>query len=481
MNYSMRPNYLSKGQSKFKEFWNAIKYFLAVEAFITFMMLGFGFGGKLVIQLFIGVPPLLILASSGKKAKLFILYYLCLIFVIGQRTIWIGHDFRIVPSAAIFWGLALMLLLSGKSQFRTPGKMFPASVLILSIASAFAIALAVFNFGSDYLNLGFGYAHMMWMSIPAFYVCNRLVQRIESVQNISTILSFGCIFLSFLGIAEYLGMGFVHYFSGFIKGETMMGQEGTTRMAATFWGNSHLASYLAMCFPLIMVQVFSSKTMVQKALSMLSLVLTFTAIYLSGHRGVWIPVLLGIAVYFYFKGAKGVLILFILIALGVHFVPESAKARMAGLSGEKRDSSSVKREHRALDCWELIKKSPILGHGWGASGLVHSDPLQIWADAGLAGFLGFVGSFLAVWRRLFRVRKIRDALYKEYFQGFFVSAFISFGILVQQSWMNLPEDYTPFWIIMGLAYQFPNVVFVEKTLVAQQNPPAGPVIYGRSQ
>src|SRR5205814_340537 len=119
-------------------------------------------------------------------------------------------------------------------------------------------------------------------------------QRIEPVQNILTIISFGCIFLSFLGIAEYFNLGFIHYFSGFIKGETLMGQEGTERMAATFWGNSHLASYLAMSFPLIMAQFFSSKTIIQKVLSLLSLSLTFVAIYLSGHRGVWMPVLLGI-------------------------------------------------------------------------------------------------------------------------------------------------------------------------------------------
>lgn len=459
-----RPFFLLKKISRAKEFMNALKYFILTQLFMAILMIAFGSGEKKILQVFLGVPPLLFLVFGGKKRTIIIFYYICLLFVMGQRTLYLGEYFRIVPSAIILWGLAFIALAIRPQK--VPGIPLPAPVLILGFASAAAIVLGAVD--NRNLNLGFSYAHMMWLSIPAFFVCHRVVHRMEQIQSVVTMLSFSCIFLSFLGIAEYQGFGFVKYFSGFMKGETLIGQEGAARMAATFWGSPHLASYLGLCFPLILAQFFSSRTMTQKTFSCLGLVLTFVAIYLAGHRGVWVPVLAGIALYFHFRGAKGIVILMILIALGIYFVPKSAVERMQGLAGERRDSSSVKREERARGALELIVKSPFLGHGWGASGLVHSDPLQIWADSGIFGFVGFMGCFFVIWIRLFRISKIRDSLYKDYFRGFFVSVFVGFTILLQQAWLNLPENYTPFWVIMGLAYQLPNILFIEKKIALGQ-------------
>lgn len=460
--------------SVMKEVFKVLKLFFGVQLFFAIMMLSFNYGGPVVFGVISAIPPIVAWSTGGKKGYRFIFYFLCMAFVIGQRTVYIGHYIRIVPSGAILWVLAITCLLI-KPQYRISRKPIPWSVVFLCIGCFWGIVLGVVN--NFEANLGFSYALMMFMSVPAFFVSYRLIQRMEHVKMITDILALGCIFLSFLGISEYLGLGFVHIFSAYVKGGGSMGQGGFVRMTASFWGGPMMVGYLSLCFPLTMAGFFTSKTWIQRSIYLVSLVLSFVAIYLSGHRGIWLPALIGIAFYFYLKGVKGLMILIILIAVGVHFIPEAAKSRFAGISGKKRDSSSVKREERARFAWDYIVKHPVLGNGWGASGLVHSDYLQIWADTGLLGFLGLLFCFFAVLRRLFYVVKIRDKIAQEYARGFISSIVCSAIILIQQAWFNLPEQYTPFWVVMGLAYQLPNVVNVERMLrVSELNKPKVPGI-----
>ena len=462
MNTKSLPQPLSgKKFSRSKEFWATVKYFTVLEIFFAVMMASFNFGGKVVFGILIGIPPLIALGTGSRKAYQFILYFICILFAMGQRTIHIGHYFRIVPSAIILWGIAVVALFT-RPQFPSTKKTLPWSVLILSLSSALGIFIGFNN--SQNVNLGFMYAHMMWMSIPAFLVAHRFAQRIEHIQTIVNVLSMGCLFLSFLGIAEYYGLGFIRYFSGFIQGKTLSGQEEFTRMAATFWGGPMMAGYISMCFPLILAHFFSSKTMTQKGISLISLTLCFVAIYLSGHRGVWLPVLFSLIIYFYLKGIKGILYILILITIGIHFIPQGAKTRLGGLYGEQRDSSSIKREGRAREAWEMIKENPVVGSGWGASGLVHSDFIQIWADAGFTAFSTFVWIYLMIFKRLLGVVKTHNKIFKEYCYGFFAAILSTMGILLQQTWLNLPELYTPFWFVMALAYQYPNIISIENKI-----------------
>lgn len=452
------PKILSPAQYRLMEITRGLQYFVLMQLFFTAMVLSFSFGGEVVFGLMIGVPPLVAWAAGGKNGYRFIFYFICMAFVVGQRTLYIGDHFRIVPSAVLLWGLAALCLVVKPNPFAK--RIIPWSIVTLSFSCLPAIALRLLA-GADW-NEGLYYSHMMWMSIPAFFICSRLINRQEHIRTILTIMFLGGFFLSFLALSEYFQFGYIKYFSNFlVQDAAMMSQEQFKRLGAGFWGGPMLAGYLTLWFPLILSHFFNSKTLLQRFIILLSLTLIFLTIYFSGHRGLWIALVFAVGVFFYLKGIKGVFILLLLVGIGLQFMPEHAKTRIESLTGAHEDTSAKKRKVRAEFAWELIKKNPVMGAGWGASGLVHSDFLQLWADAGLGAEVGLAAIFIQIFRRLKKFSKKAKKEYKEYAHGFIASLAAALVILLGQAWFNLPEQYTPFWIFMGLAYNYSNIIQIE--------------------
>lgn len=449
----------SRSFGKAKEFFNAVKYFLSLQCFFALIMIGFSLKGGVALGVLMAGPALFAFFSGARKGSIFLLYYIAACFVIGQRSIYIGAYIRFVPSDVLMLGLAVMALIN-KPRFSIPNSArIPLFVWVLS---AFSL-LAVFMRPDWYPeNAALAYAKMMWMAIPAYMLVRRVSQRYENYQSFFTIVAFGCFFLGFLALAEYLNLGFIHYFTGFLDTKSSTGYEGFRRLGGRFWGGPMLAGYLAMFFPMIITQINVSRTFIQKVILTAALVLSFFTIYFSGHRGIWIALMVAIGFFYYLKGFKGVLILVLIVVIGYTAMPEGAKTRFETLFGNKKDSSAIKRGHRAHDAWEMIKTDPIIGHGWGASGLVHSDLLQIWADAGAGSFGSFMLLLFINLHRLYgTLRKLKNKIYKEYAYGLFASLICSLVILANQAWLNLPEQYAPFWMLMALAYFFPAVLIIE--------------------
>ncbi len=426
------------------------------------MVISFSWGGQNIFAVLIGIPPLVAAALMSRRSLFFIFYFMCVLFVVGQRTLYWGPSLRFVPGEMLLYLLGFLCL-----GYKTPSPLLrqggiPAAVWVLFLATFFAVystARWTYYQPGD-LNQAFFYAKMMWLSIPAFFVCGRLIQRFEHVQTTILLISVGCFFLSGLALAEYYHLPFIRYFGGFVeaKSHDSFSAEGFRRLGASFWGGPMLAGYLTVSFPVIMSQFFNSKSNVQKMITLGTLVMNFLVIYYSGHRGLWVTCLISIAIFFYLKGLKGIFILLLLGSLGLHFVPDIAKERIQSVVGSTEDSSAKKRKERAEYAWEMVKRDPIIGSGWGSSGLVHSDFLQLWADAGGVAFLSLLFIFLQITSRLWIwFRKIRDRSYREYYFGLFASVSAGFIILWHQAWFNLPEQFFPFWILMALAYHYPTI------------------------
>ncbi len=443
-----------------------------IQIFFLVMMISFSYGGPIAFGVIIGIPPLLVWGMGRRRNYLFIFYFICISFVIGQRTVYIGGYMRIVPAEVLLCLLALTCFFI-RPQYSSQKAAVPLAATMLAVFCIPAIFLsAAQRFYEHNLSVSFEYAQMMWMAIPSFFVCHRLVQRMENIQNFILLLSMGALFLSFLALAEYFHFGFIKYFGGFIVKDAAEAFDvsGFRRLGATFWGGPMVAGYLILCFPLILAYWFNSRTMIQKILVGVSLVLSFLTIYFSGHRGLWVAFSMAMGSYFLLKGIKGIFVLILLIGIGVSLMPQSAKKRMETLYGEKRDSSSVDREERAREAWEWIKQNPIVGNGWGASGLVHSDFLQLWADAGLGAMAAFLILWFQILRRLLvSLKKTRDKIFREYSFGFFASLFGVLFILSTQAWFNLAEQYAPFWVVMALAYQYPNIISRERGIMIARN------------
>lgn len=460
-----------KSVNKVRERWKTIGIFFAAQLFFASMILSFAWGQKIVFGILVAIPPLAAAVTMSRRGLFFIFYFMCMTLMIGQRTIYIGPNIRIVPAEVL---LILLFVFCLSYQSRSPllrQGTIPIPAIVLSAFSLFAIYTTYrwANFYWDSINTAIGYAILMWLSIPAFFVCGRLIQRLDQMKTILTIIMMGCFFLSALGLIEYFNLPFIKYFGGFLNEESLdrLAYEGFRRLGASFWGGPMLAGFLTLCFPLLIAHWINAKTMTQKVLFGGTIILTFLVIYYSGHRGLWVACLFGIACFFYLKGLKGIFILMLLATLGLQFLPKEAKARIKTLYGETEDSSAKKRKERAEEAWQIVLKDPVVGSGWGASGLVHSDMLQIWADAGGFTLASFVLLFFQILGRLWlRFRMIKDRVMKEYCCGFFGSLAGVFVVLMDQAWLNLPEQYIAFWIIMALAYQYPNVILNETRIQA---------------
>ncbi len=457
-----------KTLSSTRENWKTLGFITLVQFFFAVMIASFSYNGKVAFGVLIAIPPLFAAATLSRKGLYFVFYFMVMIFVVGQRTVRVGEWVRLVPAEVILWVLGLLSIGFNPPANLKQGKI-PLAAVVLLLTTIFAVYTTA-NWGSyqtgSNINKAISYAKMMWMAIPAFFLVGKMINRIEHLKNTLTLLALGCMFLSFMGLSEYFQLGFMKHFGGFVdlndpEASVNVADE-FRRLGATFWGGPMLAGFLTICFPLILSHWRNAKGFVLKTTLLLSLLMTFLVIYYAGHRGLWVACAFSIACYFYTKGLKGIFIFILIAGLGLQFAPQAAKDRMQTLYGEKEDSSARKRKNRAEYAWAIVKKDPIVGSGWGASGLVHSDFLQLWADAGGIAFLSFLFLFgQGMLRLLIMLSKTRDPYYREYFYGFFSTLGGAFVVLAEQAFFNLPEQYVPFWIIMALAFQYPNIVINE--------------------
>lgn len=458
---------ITSNQLKAKQRWRALFSFASLQVFFALMIASFSMGGKTVFGILIGIPPVIAVATMSRKGILFIFYFMIVLFTVGQRTIYIGMV-RFVPSEVLLWGLAAICLsFKGVSGLRS-GKV-PVAVIVLFCSTLFAVFATTrwIYFQDGKIDRAIGYAKMMWMAVPAFFVCGRLAQRFEVIDKSVNLISMGCLFLAFLGLSEYFHLGFVRYFTGFVlQDHEISGAEGFRRLGATFWGGPMLAGYLSVALPLILAHFFASKSKIDRLFIGTAVVLVFLSVYYSGHRGLWVAVVFSLSCYFFVKGLRGIFILLILGTLALQVTPKIAVERIKSLSGETEDSSAKKRKHRAEFAWEIIKKDPVIGSGWGASGLVHSDFLQLWADAGGVSLAALFFIFIQTWiRLLIKAHRARSKIHKEYYCGFIAALAAAFVALANQAWFNLPEQYVPFWVIVAMAYHFPTVIYNENKIV----------------
>ena len=116
-------------------------------------------------------------------------------------------------------------------------------------------------------------------------------------------------------------------------------------------------------------------------------------------------------------------------------------------------SSAIIRLDRAKTAIGVIKDHPILGGGWGASGLVHSDILQMGADAGVITAELFVIFYLQILNGLRNsISKSQDPEMKEYRIAFLSSLFGFLFSFFIEAYFNLPEIYAPFWFMLGMGW-----------------------------
>lgn len=439
-----------------------IYYVVRMFAFFVLVILCFSAGNKYLTGIVIAGPFLVGVMKGVEKGPHSILMLACAAFVLGQRTVHFGNYVRVVPSEAILWLLALLCLPRPKPQLLLKTSM-PFAVLIL----CGCLLLGFFSRRPEYpwdFNLAVAYSKGLWLSLPVFFVISHAITRSEQYRRLFYLMAIECLFLSILSVAEVYDLPFIHALPGFYgEKHVVVDFAEFTRSFSGFWGNPMLGGMIAIWFPILLYQWNYTKTPIRKLIIGSALTLSVLCIYYSGFRGVWGSLVVSLAAFYYLKGLRKTFAFLLLLGVAVQFMPETAIERMSAVQGEDQDSSTLKRLHRMHVAWEMIKERPFLGSGWGASGLVHSDYLQLWADCGLPAPLAFLAVMLAVLKRLYSSIRLIDSMeQRECLYAFIASVLMVFLILTNQPFFNLPEQYPPLWVLMALAYQYPNVIRSER-------------------
>lgn len=163
----------------------------------------------------------------------------------------------------------------------------------------------------------------------------------------------------------------------------------------------------------------------------------------------------------------------LIFTIGFFLVPQEAKNRVQESFGDTMESGTADRLSRIDDAIKIIQDNPWYGSGWGAAGLAHNDWLQIWADAGLFMMLAFLWLFVKI---ISRLKRFSDSAvpshYKHFSRALIASSVALMLIIAFEPLFNLPEQYPPFWTILGLAYIYPDMIRRELAVRAQRGAPA---------
>ena len=184
-----------------------------------------------------------------------------------------------------------------------------------------------------------------------------------------------------------------------------------SRVLSFFDNPNTFAEVLLLLLPLTLALVLCSKHLFCKLLASGALVLGFTALGMTYCRAAWIGFACAMVVMIFLWKPKLMPVFFVLCLLAAPFLPASIWHRVLTIF-DSSDSSTSSRFPLFKAGVDVIVRHPLSGAGLGTAAVqryvkllnlyhaqtpfVHSHNiyLQVWAELGILGIVGFVGSLL---------------------------------------------------------------------------------------
>jgi O-antigen ligase len=379
-------------------------------------------------------------------------------FAIGWRQIWITPQLRIHPSEIIIWGLFGLLLFQKRPLLGS----IPGSLKVFLGMGLIGIFTASLN-GTDWDIILSEFKNFL-VIIPILYITLEVVREAKQWRKTLLTIAIVTFYISLLGLIEYFLPQLIAPLQGsfFAEQNIIYSGQGFARADFTFWGGSFANIFLG----LALVPVLSSATVERhlgwRVFLFMTTVLCGLGIYVAGGRGSWVGAIIGLALYTFFNTKHGwlkaILMLVVFYNVVLYLLPEEALNNIYAVffPEEYPDPSRMTREARAQIGINLIKQKPLLGHGWGGSGWVHSDLIQIGAN------LGAIALFLFLWWYLSQTKLLFDTIRRNtganwpatsqaYGWGLFAALCIGFLNLGVQGINVLPPLIIPLWFLVSLA------------------------------
>jgi hypothetical protein len=371
---------------------------------------------------------------------------------LGYRTVALTPNLPLHPAEVILWGLLMSLGLlyavqRGRTEFWLPVWLW------LSIPFwvwAWWIGLEADQPWDKML----AELRAFVLLIPLFVVAaNVLVRREDWRSSLIVFYATGA-WIGGLGILEYLFPGARQLFPGFMTHmKAIAGQEGFQRAAFSFYGSPIATFVCVLAVPVATAAWHWWPARGPRLLTLVAAALQVGGIYIGGYRSIWFLLALQFLLFILVRQGPvwGTLCLVPCLA-GYRLLPavalERAQSLLFALEGNPSDTSATKRWGRASEAWDAALQQP-LGHGWAASGWVHSDFIQVAANLGVLAGLLFAGAYLITLLRLghrFRAER-RVGGDGDLGLVLLLSFIAAGGILAMEGVQVLPQLVLPVWFV----------------------------------
>jgi hypothetical protein len=400
---------------------------------------------------------------AGRRVWEPLFFFWILTFALGYRTFHVTSNLSIHPSEVIMWLLFVSLLGTAMVRHKIPHGILPilgwffVAIYPLGLVRAFQNGIPPDVQLADLLP--------MLVLVPIFAFTREMVTAESSPRiwrTIGGLLTVVAFYISFLGVLEYYFPSVIAPFHGFFS-ESLesISEEGFVRASFSFWGSPVVSNILVLILPMLFVQFYWWKRVEARLFLLGTVLVTFLAIYISGYRSVWFLSIGEIFLYFLLR-RSGKWLGLVTGALAVVAVtaPVVAQDRVLALlqEGFMSDSSAVKRLQRAVKALMMIRQSPLTGSGWGSTGWIHSDLLQIGAQLGVIALLVFVVWYIVTVTHIFGVyRSAKEPWIWEESIGLLTVLAGFIVVLALQAVIVLSQLIIPVWLLFALADILPRI------------------------
>lgn len=407
-----------------------------------------------------------------------------ILLAVGYRRAFLSKYLEFHPSEILFWLLFFLLLLrrearSAKPQNKTETFRLPNWLIFFMLFWLWGLAASLFS------GLSWDLILNQFKPFPIFpvvlWLSWSLLKQSDGLNVFLRAMFASGTIVGVFGALEYYFPGVFNSIPGFSASPfTRADYMGFVRAKFSFYGAPTATFMLVIIIPLGLALWSSAKTTAQKLMLLGAIGFQTLGVYIGGYRSMWLAlgteIILFVMLYRgVFVGILGLIPLILLYRL----LPSEALMRFSTLfaasQGRAVDSSIINRIQRVDEAFDILSKNP-LGLGWGASGWVHNDVLQIAVDLGVAAVLIFVIAYLVLAFRLARkTLSLRGKKGGAEFQ-------ISFGIFlgfVGSGFLYASQGVTwqvflalPAWLIWALAAHWsaePPVIPSQESVHASEN------------
>jgi hypothetical protein len=375
-----------------------------------------------------------------------------LTFGFGWRTVHVNSTVDLHPSEVLVWLLFLSAMARGVARRNMPDLAIPRAILLLMGFALLGIFPALARSTSP--DSIVEELKVFLTLLPTYFVVKWFVASRADWERTVRVVILVAVYVSCLGLMDYFTPGLSHSLVGTDKIDTLyVTDSGLGRVGFIFYGNFSAGFLIFTFFGLTAHSLMSSFSTLphRRIFGVLFLAAEIFAMYLSGYRGLWYATVIFLVAYIFVQRRALIFLAGLIAALPA--LPSVFINRFLSLIDPRyADSSQFNRLDRAAHAVDIMLRSPLSGEGWGASGYVHSDLIQLGANLGIPALVVFIVWILNLIRQLASLTRGRTWI-SDYASALFATlcgllvVFLGEGLIV---WTQL---MVPVWFLLCMAYR----------------------------